>query len=61
MFVTIKFNVVAYVASSDELLLWKCLEDDNLPLNVQKPYISKEKVYVVQLHQKDHFNIMFSK
>jgi hypothetical protein len=37
MFVTIKFNVVAYVASGDKLLSKKCLEDDNLPLNIQKP------------------------
>jgi hypothetical protein len=37
MFVTIKFNVVAYVASGDKLVLRKCLEDGNLPLNIQKP------------------------
>jgi hypothetical protein len=36
MFVTIKFNVVAYVASGDKLLLRKCLEDDNLSLDLQK-------------------------
>lgn len=60
MFANIKFDVVAYAAWGGKLMLEEYLKDCNLPLDLWKTYISKEKDNDMYQHQKCHFNSVFA-